>query len=43
VVVKADGLCAGKGVVVTSSHAEAKQAVRSMLEGKCSARPARAS
>src|ERR1035437_9610255 len=29
VVVKADGLCAGKGVVVTSSHAEAKQAVRS--------------
>ena len=31
VVVKADGLCAGKGVVVTSSHEEAKQAVRSML------------
>jgi phosphoribosylamine--glycine ligase len=31
VVVKADGLCAGKGVVVTSSHAEAKQAVRMML------------
>jgi phosphoribosylamine---glycine ligase len=31
VVVKADGLCAGKGVVVTSSHAEAKQAVRAML------------
>jgi phosphoribosylamine--glycine ligase len=31
VVVKANGLCAGKGVVVTSSHAEAKQAVRSML------------
>ena len=31
VVVKADGLCAGKGVVVTSSHAEAKQAVRTML------------
>ena len=31
VVVKADGLCAGKGVVVTSSHAEAKQAMRSML------------
>lgn len=31
VVVKADGLCAGKGVVVTSSHDEAKQAVRSML------------
>jgi len=32
VVVKADGLCAGKGVVVASSHAEAKQAVRDMLE-----------
>jgi phosphoribosylamine--glycine ligase len=31
VVVKADGLCAGKGVVVTSSHGEAKQAVRTML------------
>ena len=31
VVVKADGLCAGKGVVVTSSHGEAKQAVRMML------------
>jgi phosphoribosylamine--glycine ligase len=31
VVVKADGLCAGKGVVVTSSHDEAKQAVRTML------------
>jgi phosphoribosylamine--glycine ligase len=31
VVVKADGLCAGKGVVVTSSHDEAKAAVRAML------------
>lgn len=31
VVVKADGLCAGKGVVVCSSHAEAKAAVRAML------------
>jgi len=31
VVVKANGLCAGKGVVVASSHAEAKQAVRAML------------
>src|SRR5688572_12806629 len=31
VVVKADGLCAGKGVVVASSHAEAKAAVRAML------------
>jgi len=35
VVVKADGLCAGKGVVVTSSHDEAKAAVRSMLEKRC--------
>jgi phosphoribosylamine--glycine ligase len=34
VVVKADGLCAGKGVVVASSRAEAKQAVRSMLVDK---------
>jgi phosphoribosylamine--glycine ligase len=34
-VVKADGLCAGKGVVVTSSHEEARRAVRSMLgEGR---------
>lgn len=31
VVVKADGLCAGKGVVVTSTHDEAKAAVRQML------------
>ncbi|MGD0839002.1 MAG: phosphoribosylamine--glycine ligase [Polyangia bacterium] len=30
-VVKADGLCAGKGVVVASSPAEAKRAARSML------------
>ncbi|MBN2575002.1 MAG: phosphoribosylamine--glycine ligase [Deltaproteobacteria bacterium] len=30
-VVKADGLCAGKGVVVTASHDEAKRAVRTML------------
>jgi phosphoribosylamine--glycine ligase len=31
VVVKADGLCAGKGVVVAASHDEAKAAVREML------------
>ncbi len=31
-VVKADGLCAGKGVVVAESHDEARQAVRAMLE-----------
>jgi phosphoribosylamine--glycine ligase len=34
VVVKADGLCAGKGVVVASSHAEAKAAVRAMLSDR---------
>jgi phosphoribosylamine--glycine ligase len=31
-VVKADGLCAGKGVIVAESHAEAVAAARSMLE-----------
>ena len=34
VVVKADGLAAGKGVVVTSTRQEAKDAVRSMLSGR---------
>jgi phosphoribosylamine---glycine ligase len=34
VVIKADGLCAGKGVVVASSKDEAKQAVRAMLVDK---------
>jgi phosphoribosylamine--glycine ligase len=33
-VVKADGLCAGKGVVVAASHTEAIQAARSMLSGQ---------
>jgi phosphoribosylamine--glycine ligase len=32
-VVKADGLCAGKGVVVAESHAEALAAAREMLSG----------
>jgi phosphoribosylamine--glycine ligase len=32
-VVKADGLCAGKGVVVAASHDEALQAARVMLSG----------
>jgi phosphoribosylamine--glycine ligase len=32
-VVKADGLCAGKGVVVAADAAEAEQAARSMLSG----------
>lgn len=33
IVVKADGLAAGKGVIVAQSAAEAEAAVRSMLEG----------
>jgi phosphoribosylamine---glycine ligase len=33
-VVKADGLCAGKGVVVAHSHAEALEATRGMLSGE---------
>jgi phosphoribosylamine--glycine ligase len=32
-VVKADGLCAGKGVVVADSHDEARRAARHMLSG----------
>ena len=34
IVVKADGLCAGKGVIIAQSHKEAKEAVKSMLEGE---------
>jgi phosphoribosylamine---glycine ligase len=33
-VVKADGLCAGKGVVVAESHEEALHAAREMLSGR---------
>ena len=33
IVIKADGLAAGKGVIVAANHAEAEQAVRDMLEG----------
>jgi phosphoribosylamine---glycine ligase len=33
-VVKADGLCAGKGVVVAETHAEALAAARDMLSGE---------
>jgi phosphoribosylamine--glycine ligase len=33
VVVKADGLCAGKGVLVTSSASEAKQFIERLMEG----------
>ena len=34
VVVKADGLCAGKGVIIAASHDEAKKAVSGMLSGE---------
>ena len=34
VVVKADGLCAGKGVIIATTHDEAKVAVSEMLSGK---------
>jgi len=33
-VVKADGLCAGKGVVVADTHEEAEHAAREMLSGR---------
>ncbi len=34
IVVKADGLCAGKGVIIAQSKEEAKRAVQDMLSGK---------
>lgn len=34
IVVKADGLCAGKGVIIAQSKVEAKEAVADMLSGK---------
>ena len=34
IVVKADGLCGGKGVIIAQSHDEAKQAISEMLSGK---------
>jgi len=34
IVVKADGLCAGKGVIIATSKEEAKEAVSGMLSGK---------
>ncbi|MCR4942138.1 MAG: phosphoribosylamine--glycine ligase [Campylobacter sp.] len=34
VVVKADGLCAGKGVIIAQNHDEAKKAVKDMLSGE---------
>jgi phosphoribosylamine--glycine ligase len=34
IVVKADGLCGGKGVIIASSHDEAKVAISEMLSGK---------
>lgn len=33
IVVKADGLCAGKGVIIAQSKEEAKSAVSDMLSG----------
>ncbi len=33
VVVKADGLCAGKGVLVTSSASEAKEFIERLMNG----------
>lgn len=35
IVVKADGLAAGKGVIVCPSKEEAKEAARNMLQVKC--------
>ncbi len=34
IVVKADGLCAGKGVIIATTHDEAKQAACDMLSGE---------
>jgi phosphoribosylamine--glycine ligase len=34
IVVKADGLCAGKGVIIAQSHDEAKNAAKDMLSGE---------
>ena len=34
IVIKADGLCAGKGVIITDSKPEAKQIIESMLSGE---------
>ena len=34
IVVKADGLCGGKGVIIAQTHDEAKKAISEMLSGK---------
>jgi len=34
IVVKADGLCAGKGVIIAENHEEAKEAAKGMLSGE---------
>ena len=33
IVVKADGLCGGKGVIIAQSYEEARQSVKDMLSG----------
>ena len=40
-VIKADGLAAGKGVVVADTAAQAKQAAKQMLDGQFGAASAR--
>ncbi len=42
VVLKADGLAAGKGVIVASTRAEAEAAIRGLLSGELVGRPAHA-
>lgn len=34
IVVKADGLCAGKGVIIAKTHEEANEAAKNMLDGE---------
>jgi len=43
VVLKADGLAAGKGVVIAETRAEAEEALTAAMRDRNSARPARRS